>query len=1477
LAHSGYLRHEGKVAREETNGTAGFDFSAAKLPGRDLVLLDVFKRGTPSGRRLTFVLALAVVSIFVIEAFAVPRAGAAPSIRLNPLNSAPAVAVSPRSAGADPRARLLAASLRGRLAAVRATAGNGAQDAAHGLSAGQEEALAALRARAGGLTEVLVRPVAGTPSFIRGRRLEGAAAGAGTAAGDEETARRFLRQNRKLLRLHDPDAELRLQLRTADDLGRRHLRFAQEYGGIPAWPAEVIVHLDRDGTVDLMNGAYIATPSHVALEPSVTAAEAVTIAREVVPGGAPDPPGEPELIIYAPLDRAARLAWKLELIPSIAARWTIVVDARDGSVLTAIDNVMDQNVKGTGLDVFGQTRDLNVWQEGGQFFLVDTSKMMFDPTSDPPSPDTTRGGIVILDANNQEPDAQGRINLSLISSNNADSWPVPDGVSASFGLSETYDYFLMRHERNSLDGRGGTMLAVVRFSQNFQNAFWNGTLMVFGDGAPFAGALDVVAHELTHGVTEKSANLVYQNQSGALNEAFSDIFGEAVEHRTTNGGNDWLLGAQLGRALRNMVDPASLPICQGCPHYPSKMSEFFGPNDPFLNQLQNRDNGGVHINSSIINRAFYLLAEGLPGAIGIEPAADIFYRALTVHLVANSQFIDARLAAIASAEELFGGGSPEAQKVAEAFDAVEIVAGDATPEPPPFPGVQGDDATLFLFFDPFEFGFFLARREEGDAPLGVPLTVFAVAESRPAVAGDGSVAVYVDAFNDLCVIDTAGEFFEECLGFPGVVGSVAMTPDANRFGFVLLDELGLPADVITVIDLEPERVVEFPLRSPAVDGSGLNSVLFADSMDFTADGRFIVYDAFNRIDVGGSQVGVWSIYALDLLADATLTLVPPTPGFDIGFPALGQRSDHLITFDAFDRLQQVDTVFAGNLITGQAVAIANVEGDFGVPGFNGDDSAIVYSQIDGDAFIGTSLVRQAIGADLTPTGAPALWLEDADFGVIYRRGIYTGPQITPTPTVLPTRTPTGTPTATTGGPTATATVTRTPTATDAGTPTPSATGSRTAVDAQTPTETPTAPLPTVTVPFVDVPTATPTLAVVSTPTDTPTRRPTPAGGVCPGDCDGDGFVFVDEVLIGIAIALGDEQPNRCDRFDVDGDGKVLIHELVHALGRLLRGCGAGAMASPAAATPTSTQPPGPTATAGATVSPIAAPTPPAVNPATIGYLVSAATHDLGLSNATQSTTLSNLCVEAVFAASELGSGGTPMVTTGTLTQTSPGAETFTYAPEPPDRLRLVLAEGPTLDFFVERIDGDPAGPRRFLERDHELRYRVMGPGGTDLRIISLQNNRNTQGSAVGMLFNNGTLLTLDLGSQGVVMFDPDAPSYEVREQTGGTISGGGLELTVDESYRYISIAFDRFVENITRTMENTWSIGGDQFQLTGGLVKKAFCNFRPCDVDSFWQAEGTILRNGTAIGQLTGALDPGVIRIFIELPGERIELEAHAL
>jgi bacillolysin len=923
-----------------------------------------------------------------------------PRIRLRPV----AEAAPSGHAGAAPkvsqdeRALSLARVTREHAAAALARVG---ERAAARVQAGGSSpaALERLRRDVGGGLVARFRRGAATPRWLRARVLEPAAAGlAPGPERDERTARSFLRERREVLGLTDPDRELELVRTKRDRLGLRHLLFAQRHHGLEVWPAELALHLDPAGNVESMSGAFVPTPRALVTQPAVSASEAASIAREHVAGAALET-SSPDLIVYADGKTAARLAWRLDVRVSASENWRVVVDARDAAILAAFNRVTSANTAGSGLDLFGQTRSLNVWSEPPLFYMTDTSKAMFDPTSNPPQPDATRGAIIIQNADNQPPTPEPETippNVHVESSSSANAGLTPDAVSAATNFSDVYDYFRDVHGRNSLDDAGGSILAIVRLGLEFQNAFFDPSLnlMGFGDAVPYAGALDVVAHELTHGITFHTSNLIYQDESGALNESFSDVFGELVEARVTGGSPDWLLGSALPQPFRNMRDPSSLEWQPGSP-YPERYSEYIDPGF---------DNGGVHINSSIINHAFYQLAEGLAGAIGLEDSAAIFFRALTLYLTQSSQFIDARLACIQSAEDLFGAGSAQALRVAEAFDFVEVFDGPGTPDPPSLPGVEGEDATLFLFYDPDGSfctilrpdssggGYCLGRREGPDDPdIGVLLSAFDVAPSRPAVIGNGSLGLFVDTLFDLCFIPTDRSETESCLGLPSdgiLVSSAAVSPDGNRFGFVLLDEFGQRENVIYVFDLaDPEGdVLEFELRAAVLDGGQVATVLFADAMDFAHDGSFLIYDAFNEYSLAnGARVGSWSIYLIDIATGATFALVPPVEGLDIAYPALAQRSDALVAFDAFDQATGQSTVYAGDLDTGELAAVGGSAG-FGIPGYDGEDSAVVYSK-DSATTTGFSLIRQPLAGDgITPSGGSSVWLGDADFGVVYRRG-----------------------------------------------------------------------------------------------------------------------------------------------------------------------------------------------------------------------------------------------------------------------------------------------------------------------------------------------------------------------------------------------------------------------------------------------------------------------------------------------------------
>jgi Zn-dependent metalloprotease len=191
----------------------------------------------------------------------------------------------------------------------------------------------------------VLRPDTGTPRLIRGASLERAA---GPRAGGDpasETARSFLRKQKALLRMADPDRELVLERRERDRLGRTQLRFGQRHAGLRVWPAERIVHLDPTGDVEAVDGASVATPIGVASEPAVTAQQAIAAARAHVAGAEATVIGPPELLYYTG-GGATILAWRVFVPASLRARWWVVVDAATGAIANAWNAVEDTDFVG---------------------------------------------------------------------------------------------------------------------------------------------------------------------------------------------------------------------------------------------------------------------------------------------------------------------------------------------------------------------------------------------------------------------------------------------------------------------------------------------------------------------------------------------------------------------------------------------------------------------------------------------------------------------------------------------------------------------------------------------------------------------------------------------------------------------------------------------------------------------------------------------------------------------------------------------------------------------------------------------------------------------------------------------------------------------------------------------------------------------------------------------------------------------------
>ncbi|MBI5839260.1 MAG: M4 family metallopeptidase [Chloroflexi bacterium] len=255
------------------------------------------------------------------------------------------------------------------------------------------------------------------------------------------------------------------------------------------------------------------------------------------------------------------------------------------------------------------------------------------------------------------------------------------------GAGATYDMFFEVYGRNSIDNNGMRLDSTVHYQKGFDNAFWDGKQMVYGDGDEdlppaeqlfrrFTASLDVIGHELTHGVTQFEANLNYFSQPGALNESMSDVFGSLVKQRLrgdTAGQADWIIGEGLftsnvnGVGIRSMKAPGTAyndPVLGKDPQ-PAHMSNY-------VNTIE--DNGGVHINSGIPNHAFYVASIEI-GGNAWEKAGQIWYKTLADKLNSTSNFQDAANLTFEAAGELFGANSLEQNAVKKGWEEVGIAVG----------------------------------------------------------------------------------------------------------------------------------------------------------------------------------------------------------------------------------------------------------------------------------------------------------------------------------------------------------------------------------------------------------------------------------------------------------------------------------------------------------------------------------------------------------------------------------------------------------------------------------------------------------------------------------------------------------------------------------------------------------------------------------------------------------------------------------
>jgi bacillolysin len=470
---------------------------------------------------------------------------------------------------------------------------------------------------------------------------------------------------------------LRLVSSQADpDLpGRRHLRYDQRVDGVRVFGAQLVRQLDATGrTLTVLGRVLEDTPAPA---PPALDAAAARAAAEAAYGAGAHVVGPQELVLLPLADRSP-LAYMMHVRRGLDLD-RCFVDAADGRVVFAYDDRQTAAAVGLGTGVWGDRKKMSVSNEQGAFRASDALR--------PPELTTYDFGFDVralfrfLDT--------GFLPDTFVASDSDNDWSDGPVVDAHTYAGWTYDYYFKRHGRRGIDGFDLPVRSFTHFDANYANAFWDSSVsaMFYGDGGgrfvPFSGAIDVVAHELTHGVTAYTWEGIYYAESGALNEAFSDIMGTSVEFFYQPVGNDRLkadywLGEDLSpvfdpprNAFRSMDNPSQFCDRLGCD--PDNYSRrFLGP----------EDNAGVHINSGIANHAFYLLIEGGRnrtsgltvaglGAANRERAEKIFYRGFTLHLTPTARFADARVATIQAALELYGPGR-EAEQTAAAWTAVGV-------------------------------------------------------------------------------------------------------------------------------------------------------------------------------------------------------------------------------------------------------------------------------------------------------------------------------------------------------------------------------------------------------------------------------------------------------------------------------------------------------------------------------------------------------------------------------------------------------------------------------------------------------------------------------------------------------------------------------------------------------------------------------------------------------------------------------------
>jgi bacillolysin len=805
------------------------------------------------------------------------------------------------------------------------------------------------------------------------------------------SAYNYLEAVKPYLKLANPDAELNILNSQEDEIQTTHLRMQQMYKGVPVYGGEMILHKKGNEEVSLLNGHFYPTPQIENVKPSLSDDKVVKLVISDVSKSSIVKPmtatemtmlkyekPKTELMIYHQNEKAdgERLAYQVTVRPNFLERWVYVIDANSGEILDKYNHTctLDGVAKATATDLNGVSRSINTYQSGSNYVLIDATKSMFKGGA--VQADDPQGVIWTIDATGSK--VSDDLTIRQISSTN-NTWNNSNGVSAHYNAGLAYDYYKSKHNRTSLNGKGGTIVSIINITdengKGFDNAFWNGEYMGYGSGGtlfkPLAGGLDVAGHEMTHGVIENTANLEYKSQSGAINESLADCFGALVENKS--GANLWRLGEDVMKgtaypsgALRDLSNPNQGGRSLNDNGYqPTSMNQYYSGSE---------DNYGVHINSGVPNNAFYRFATA--SGMNLTKAEKIYYRALTIYLTRTSKFLDLRRAVIQSATDLKASAGVTDADIAAArtaFDAVGITDPNAptpstttpptTPTTTPKTDIPTNTSTTegLLTYDPVTKILYKSSvKGEADPSSFKELAKNVVLDHKPTVPDDGSYAYFVD-INDGFIkrVNLSGTTITvDKVSSTGVWRNAAISKDGKKLA--ALRKLGTTSAVtdkqISVFNLSSSTGASktFTLYNPTyTQGVNTGQVQNADAIEWDYLSENLVYDAFNTIkSATGTESTFWDVGFLNAwngskndfgTGEIDKLFTSLDAGENIGNPSFSKNSTNIIAFDYFIEQDNVNYVIGVNTERTDGLDFIYENNTLGYPEYSKTDDFVLYN------------------------------------------------------------------------------------------------------------------------------------------------------------------------------------------------------------------------------------------------------------------------------------------------------------------------------------------------------------------------------------------------------------------------------------------------------------------------------------------------------------------------------------------------------